>query len=325
MIKYLKTGLLSGILLFASFGSYAMKWEEVQADDTTKYVSPYQEENERCLKCHGQERYEYDNESLGTTVKDLMCTDRIIPRDDFYRANHRKFACTDCHSADYNTFPHPGELRMELKYNCLDCHGGDEAFAKFNFEGIDAAYKQSVHYKLEEYGYTCWSCHNPHSYRINIRNSQNLKETILYDNNICLHCHSDQNRLNLMSDEMNADIMKTHEWLPNQASHFKNVRCIECHAKANDTLLVSHQILKKDEAVKRCNECHSRNSLLMASLYKFKSKEQRRDGFFNGIILNESYVIGANRNEYLNIFSIVVFGFVLLVIGVHIYFRVTKK
>ena len=47
--------------------------------------------------------------------------------------------------------------------------------------------------------------------------------------------------------------------------------------------------------------------LLMASLYKFESKAQRRDGFFNGIILNESYVIGANRNEYLNLLSLVIF------------------
>ena len=46
----------------------------------------------------------------------------------------------------------------------------------------------------------------------------------------------------------------------------------------------------------------------MASLYKFESKEQRQDGFFNGIILNESYVIGANRNEYLNILSLIIFA-----------------
>ena len=63
----------------------------------------------------------------------------------------------------------------------------------------------------------------------------------------------------------------------------------------------------------------------MASLYKFESKEQRRDGFFNGIILNESYVIGANRNEYLNLLSLIIFVGVIGVIGIHIIFRIRKN
>jgi hypothetical protein len=88
---------------------------------------------------------------------------------------------------------------------------------------------------------------------------------------------------------------------------------------------VAHQIRPKEEAVRLCNECHSKNSILMASLYKFESKEQRRDGFFNGIILNASYVIGANRNEYLNIISLIVFFVVIIVIIVHIVFRIRRK
>jgi hypothetical protein len=62
----------------------------------------------------------------------------------------------------------------------------------------------------------------------------------------------------------------------------------------------------------------------MASLYKFESRAQRKDGFFNGIILNESYVIGANRNEYLNLLSLIIFIGVLGVIAVHIIFRIRK-
>jgi hypothetical protein len=315
------------MLLFAaaSLSCSGTAIQNRQAGDTTKYVSEFAEQNEHCFICHGQERYQYANETLGTTVKDLMCTDRITKREDFYASNHKSFACTDCHSPDYKTFPHPGELRMELKYNCLDCHGGDENFAKFSFEEIDAEYRQSVHYKLEEDGFTCWRCHDPHTYKINIRNSENLRETIVYDNNICLNCHSDKNHLQLMSDKEDINLLEKHEWLPNQASHFLSVRCIECHAKLNDSILVAHQIVQKEEAVKGCNECHSKNSILMASLYKFKSKEQRNDGFFNGIILNESYVIGDNRNEYLNIISLVIFALVFAVIGVHIFFRIIKK
>lgn len=63
----------------------------------------------------------------------------------------------------------------------------------------------------------------------------------------------------------------------------------------------------------------------MASLYKFESKEQRRDGFFNGIILNASYVIGANRNEYLNMLSLIIFVVVIGVVVAHIAVRIRNS
>jgi hypothetical protein len=177
---------------------------------------------------------------------------------------------------------------------------------------------------MEKEGFTCWKCHNPHTYQISIRNTENLTKTIAYDNSICLNCHSDFDRFQLLSDKKEINIIKKHEWLPNQAAHFQSVRCIECHSKANDSILVNHLLMPKDSAVRKCNECHSQNSILMASLYKFKSKERRKDGFFNGVILNESYVIGANRNEYLNSFSLLILIGVIGVIGVHVFFRIIK-
>jgi predicted CXXCH cytochrome family protein len=310
---------------FSSDGIFRYDAENVKNLDSTSFVSPFEKENDRCFRCHGQETYEYSNEVLGKQVKALMFSERIVRKSEFYNSNHKKFSCTDCHSDEYVKFPHSGELRMEQKYNCLDCHGGDEKYAQYHFEGIDSAYRQSIHFKLEDAGFTCWKCHNPHSYKISVRNKDNLKETIAYDNAICLNCHSDFNRFQLLTDKSEINILQKHEWLPNQASHFASVRCIECHARINNKIPVSHLIEPKEEAVKLCNECHSQNSLLMASLYKFESREQRRDGFFNGIILNESYVIGANRNEYLNLLSLIIFLSVIGVITVHIVFRLKTK
>jgi hypothetical protein len=315
-------------LLFISNISFAgSSWFQaanVQVKDTSSYVSPFEKENQRCFKCHGQEKYEYTNETLGRQVKAAMCSERIIHSEEFYKSNHKSFNCTDCHSEEYVKFPHSGELRMEQKYNCIDCHGGDEKFAQFHFEEIEAEYKQSTHFKMEDEGFSCWKCHNPHTYKITVRNSTNLKETIAYDNAICLNCHSDFSRFQLLTDKAEMNIIQKHEWLPNQAAHFANVRCIECHTKINNDIPVSHLIKPKEEAVKHCNECHSQNSILMASLYKFESKEQRRDGFFNGIILNASYVIGANRNGYLNLFSMIIFIAVIGIIIAHIFFRIKK-
>jgi len=308
-----------------ALSSYGYEAGNAALQDTLSYVSPFQEDNERCFKCHGQAKYEYTNETLGKQVNALMCSERIMKRNEFYESNHKSFSCTDCHSTEYISFPHPVELRMEQKYNCLDCHEGDEAFSSFKFEEIDADYRQSTHFILEKEGFSCWKCHNPHSYKISIRDSENLKETILYDNTICLNCHSDFSHFQLLSEREEINILKTHDWLPNQTSHFSSVRCIECHTRINDSILVSHLILPKEEAVRLCNECHSKNSMLMASLYKFQSREQRSDGFLNGIILNESYVIGANRNTYLNKISIILFAVIIIIISVHSVFRIIRK
>ena len=324
----LRITILSTLVIFVSntaIAGFLLKNENDKAGDTISFVSPFEAANNRCFRCHGQEKYEYTNETLKRQIKDIMCSERIIRKKDFYSSNHRSFNCTDCHSEEYAKFPHAGELRMEQKFTCLDCHGGDVKFAKYHFEEIDSEYLKSTHYKMENDGFSCWKCHNPHTYKISVRNSSNLKETIAYDNAICLNCHSDYGRFQLLSNRAEIDIIKEHDWLPNQASHFANVRCIECHTKINNNIPVSHQIRPKEEAVKLCNECHSQNSILMASLYKFESKAQRRDGFFNGIILNASYVIGANRNEYLNILSLIIFAVVLIVVVVHVALRIRNK
>jgi len=313
-------------LLFTSISfGFKLKKENWRPADTVNFVSKFYKENENCLKCHGQNIYEYRNEGQGINIRHIMSNEKIINRDAFYKSNHKTFKCTDCHSDEYLKFPHAGELRLDPIYGCLDCHGNDPKYEQFNFEEIEGEYQKSIHFQMEKDGFTCWKCHNPHYYKISIRNTENLKNTIAYDNSICLGCHSDYSKFQLLSDKEEINIIDKHDWLPNQNVHFKNVRCIECHTKTNDSILVAHQIMPKDSAVRHCNECHSQNSMLMASLYKFKSKEQRQDGFFNGVMLNESYVIGANRNEYLNTFSIIIFFFVVGIVGVHILFRFLNK
>ena len=104
------------------------------------------------------------------------------------------------------------------------------------------------------------------------------------------------------------NVLEHHEWLPNQNLHFNNVRCIECHTEVDKDILIAHKVQPKEKAVRNCVECHSENSLLLSTLYKYEAKENRQEnGFYNGVILNESYVIGASRNQYLNVISIVLF------------------
>jgi predicted CXXCH cytochrome family protein len=292
-------------------------------DSTIIANFPSAEQNEYCLKCHGNDYYFLEDTVNNVSRKRIMCSNYRISREAFYQANHRSFACIDCHSEAFTNFPHQVENRMQEHGGaCIDCHGGDENFAKYHFEEIQADYEKSTHHSIT--GFSCWKCHNPHSYKITARTNGKLREIIKYDNNICLECHAKFDNYKLLTEHEEINIINKHEWLPNQVAHFSSVRCIECHTRINDSILVSHELLPKKDAVRRCTECHSTDSRLMATLYKFQSKERRKTGFINGVIVNESFVIAANRNVYLNYLSILFFGLVVLVIIVHVYFRIKK-
>jgi hypothetical protein len=282
-------------------------------------------ENENCFKCHGQSKYTYENSESKKTVTKRMYGELVMSRDVFYVSNHREFKCTDCHSEDYTTFPHAGNLRMEAKANCIDCHGGDEKYAKFKFEQIESEFQASMHSEKHSEDFTCWMCHNAHTYKINARTNENLKETILYDNLICLNCHGDIKNYQLLTAKAKPNILQKHEWLPNQASHFLNVRCIECHAKNEDTLVVAHHVVAKNQAVRKCEACHSKNSILFASLYKYKVSEKiQKEGVIRGLLMGDATSIGPDKSNTLNILSLIIFGLTMLVIVIHAFLRIKK-
>ena len=290
---------------------------QAQEEERQEIIEEVKPRNNECLECHGQDKYTYFNEQLGRDVKAQMCEDYIVSEEEYYQANHFSFACVDCHSSGFNEYPHPAEARFEQVYSCTDCHGFSESDEKYQFSKIEESYKESVHHKRLGEDFSCWSCHDPHTYAIKARESNNIKNIVSYNNSMCLDCHSDVEKFEMLSGEKK-NVFEHHEWLPNQNLHFNNVRCIECHTEVNKDILVAHKVQPKKEAVRKCVECHSENSLLLSTLYKYKVQENRqKNGFYNGVILNESYVIGASRNEYLNVISIVLFFAALGGILVH--------
>lgn len=309
------------ILLVAAVTLVAQPADTLKIKPSFYEVNDYVDENEGCLKCHGEMKFTIEDTLSGRTITEQMCPDRIIDRDLFYSAVHKAFSCTDCHSYDLNTFPHPLAARIEEKLLCLDCHGYDENFAHYNFEAIEMEFEESIH-NMDEF--TCWKCHNPHTYRAFMRNSNDLKEAVVYDNNMCLNCHANFNQFMLLTDRSEINVVESHDWLPNQVAHFGSVRCIECHTEINDTILIAHKILPKTEAVQQCNECHSKDSRLLHTLYKFQNIEDRKAGFANSIMLNHTYVIGANQNIWLNRLSFLISGLLLLVILFHSLLRIRK-
>jgi hypothetical protein len=162
---------------------------------------------------------------------------------------------------------------------------------------------------------------------VKARRTNDIKEIISYNNAQCLECHANEDKFKLLTGEK-MNVLEQHDWLPNQQAHFNSVRCIECHTAVDDELLIAHKVMPADSAVRNCVECHSQNSLLLSTLYKHQVKENRKkNGFFNGVILNDSYVIGASRNETLNKVSIALFILTLGGILIHALLRIfiTKK
>jgi len=290
-----------------------------------KKANQLEDESKQCLRCHGEARYMIVDTTSGDSVKMKMYAELRIDPVLYLKGTHGGFKCTDCHSSDYTTFPHPASVKFETNYTCLDCHGGDEQYASFHFETIDEEYARSVHADSLGMDFNCWSCHNPHSYKLTGPNELVVNK-VANDNGMCLNCHGNPIKFENLADKEISNLINKHDWLPNQALHFKKVRCIDCHAAQNDSLMVAHLIKPSKDAVRKCVECHSTNSILMGSLYKHAVKEKRNElGFYNGVVTNESYIIGANRNYYLNFASILIFGLALLGIAFHSTLRILKS
>lgn len=295
----------------------------VLASASDEPAAPISEESQKCLSCHGGTHYTLADSASGDEVNLTMYRELRIDPVKLAKGTHGKFKCTDCHSSEYETTPHPITVKFETQYACMDCHGGDEAYASFNFETIETEYNESVHAKKLGENFSCWSCHNPHYYKLS--GDIPIDKRVAVDNEMCLQCHGNEIKFSDLSSEKIPNLIEKHDWLPNQALHFKKVRCIECHAKQNDSIMVAHLIKPGKDAVRNCVECHSTNSILMASLYKHEVKEKRnKAGFYNGIIMNQAYVIGANRNFYINVACGVMLALALIGIAIHAYFRIRK-
>lgn len=316
-----KISLLSGMLLLPVL--FAVFFSSVAAD---KPQTAIDEESQQCLVCHSSHRYEITDTLTGETVTMKMHSELQIDPVEYRSATHGEFKCTDCHSADYNIHPHPVSTKFEANYTCMDCHGGDETYASFHFETIEEEYLKSIHATELGEEFTCWSCHNPHTYKLSDKLPGQLVNRVARNNAACLTCHGDINNYAVLIEKELPDLIKSHDWLPNQSLHFRKVRCIDCHTANNDSIMVAHLVLPADQSVRNCVECHSTNSILMASLYKHQAVEKRSKlGFYNGVIMNEAYLIGANRNYYLNVASIVIFIMVLIGIAIHATLRYINR
>jgi len=250
---------------------------------------------------------------------------------------------------DYNSSVHGLAIKKGKKEaaDCIDCHGShdlrkaddpESRINQFNIPnlcgkchiGIAQEYRSSTHGIALAKGVKdspgCTYCHGEH----NIKSVPDMPQKVFEENHInrmtaiknkmvfCIGCHTDEA---LMKKYNISTVSKAHDWLPNKATHWETVRCVDCHSSYVPPNL-SHNIMPPEKTIKKCEECHQQNSLLMTKLYKHEKKRSREKfGFVNGTLLSDAYVVGTTRNVFLESLSVIIFGLTIFGLGMHGFLR----
>jgi hypothetical protein len=266
-----------------------------------------------CLSCHLN-----DPNNQSKYAKTLVNYSSSVHGAAIAKGNKNAAVCIDCHTA-HNLQKAESQnsniSQSHIPQVCGKCH-----------ISINQEYESSTHGVALKKGIKdapgCTYCHGEHNIKplpdVPPRTFEDthIKHTTIVRNKMvyCIVCHADEK---MMRKYNISTVAEAHDWLPNQSRHWETVRCVDCHS-SYDPPNLSHNILPPDKTVKKCEECHSQNSLLMSKLYKHeKVKSREKYGFINGTILSDAYVIGTTRNVLLDVLSVTVFGLTILGVSIH--------
>ncbi len=295
-----------------------------------------------CIYCHSNpitSGYSLDGVTLKLNQEKLCITCHL-------KTPHNKFSKS---LIDYEKSVHGQALisgNAEAA-TCIDCHGvhnlkkssdSTSTVNHFNVPKVCGRCHVTIYneYSLSVHGISlakgnndapsCTFCHGEHAIQSPLKvdnqiiteNKMNLDKLESTQMLSCVKCHTNKK---MMDKYKLLTISEAHNWLPNLAAHWATVRCVDCHS-SYDPPNLSHNLLKRRNVVRKCEKCHSKNSILMTKLYKHeKEKSREKLGFINGTLLSDAYVVGTTRNVYLDSISYTIFGITLLGIMIHGFLR----
>ncbi len=269
-----------------------------------------------CISCH------IKSENQTSISKSLVNYEHSVHSAQITAGNQNAATCIDCHGT-HNLQKASVKTSTVHKTNiskvCGKCH-----------ISIAHEYDMSIHGKAlargNEDSPSCTFCHGEHDIAKipNIPqsefNANHINKTTFIENQMvyCVVCHIDKT----MMDKYNVStVQEAHDWLPKMSIHWETVRCIDCHSSFSPPHM-SHDILPPEKTVQKCEECHSKNSILMTKLYKHeKEKSREKFGFINGTILSDAYVVGTTRNLILDTGFILLLGITVIFILLHSFLR----
>jgi nitrate reductase cytochrome c-type subunit len=298
----IKKSELKTFFLFLALNIILIMVSTLQAQDLKKNTN-------NCLRCHGMKTLSYQDSIAGGIIS------LYVNPEKYQHSVHKRLTCTECHTNNgYYTFPHAPSVKSE-KLSCLDCHQEGKKFSSFHFKQKEKEFKESIHHKKLKENFDCFSCHNPHDFNTT-RGVRSTSKIIKLDNQICLDCHESNLSTHSLRNGNSENLYAAHNWLPKTKLHWNSVRCIECHVSPGKEL--SHTILAKEEALKNCESCHSKNSVLLDKLYTFRAEESRqKKGILAALFHNTPYVVGMSRNPLIDQLSIIIFILTILALSAH--------
>ncbi len=286
-------------------------------------------ENQSCLKCHGMANL---SEQTGPGRKQHSYH---VALSGFEHSNHHSLRCSDCHVQGYSQYPHAEAKTIP---DCLGCHQDNSEFLDGSEERtlllrdmkkMKTEFEQSVHHSALKDSFTCVHCHNPHRFVDQRGKNLSFEERIEWSNAVCLNCHNSEKQINELKTKeyVYRNPEEIHAWLPSAKMHWKKVRCVDCHAdfsgmEHNKEERFSHKINPKEKAVRNCNQCHSKESILTTRIYQMNMRKAlEEEGLIKAFLWNNSYVIGATRNRWLDFFTLMLLVSGVGGIAIHAYAR----
>jgi thiosulfate reductase cytochrome b subunit len=208
-----------------------------------------------------------------------------FPLKEYAASAHAKLECTKCHRrADgaFDTVPH--KTTGDDLTSCRGCHG-------VNLKPFNAALETGVHGDMK-----CNECHDAHVMKRR-READESPGRTQRANASCLRCHA--------ASDMRGEA-KGHEWLPNRDRH-ANLRCVVCHAPLDTEL--GHALVRKNEASRNCEGCHSQVSPITA----MRLPDGDRSGWVtNPVLFERAYVPGAVRHVLVDRIILAIFAMTVL-------------
>ncbi|MBF0358206.1 MAG: hypothetical protein HQL70_06325 [Magnetococcales bacterium] len=263
------------------------------------------EANNNCLRCHGMERLAYQDPKTGNLIN-LAIDKKKLPH-----ATHGNQPCLSCHKGDFSEYPH--DIARDKQANsCADCHQDKPELKKYRFDKIVVQFKKSVHHKKDPDNFNCYTCHDLHSWQLGRNSHEETADLVERSNGSCISCHekNSQKKINTRTIE------SSHSWLPATSLHINSIRCVECHTPRISSVI--HAIEPAVRAEKKCAFCHTKDSILLTKLYKYRLRESERNaGFINGVVMNDSYIIGMTRHPLLDGLGIMLIGATTLGVFAH--------
>ena len=177
------------------------------------------DENQHCFRCHSME-------SLGIKTSDSPVIQNFsLTPAEFNESFHAGFLCIDCHSEEFQGFPHPAKSEIENPF-CTDCHDEDLEIKNYKLGEIISSLDNSVHREK----LSCSGCHNPHTLKLRESLNNSVQKSVRVENQMCFECHNSDSsgKTNLLP--------VIHNTVDNQNGSWNDKKCVDCHgAKVDGT------------------------------------------------------------------------------------------